>query len=81
MIFILENDANIRKLIAYTLNTHGYECTRFDAVGARPVGNVVIDAHGVDWVTYGLTCSLIPLSDNQDAQYQDNGESHAGKHA
>ncbi len=30
MIFILEDDASIRKLIAYTLTTQGYECTGFE---------------------------------------------------
>lgn len=29
MIFILEDDENIRKLIAYTLQSQGYECTGF----------------------------------------------------
>lgn len=30
MIYILEDDENIRKLIAYTLQSHGYECSCFE---------------------------------------------------
>lgn len=30
MIYILEDDENIRKLIAYTLQSHGYNCTCFE---------------------------------------------------
>lgn len=30
MIYILEDDSNIRKLIAYTLQSQGYECTGFE---------------------------------------------------
>lgn len=34
MIYILEDDVNIRKLIAYTLQSQGYECKDFDRPSA-----------------------------------------------